>query len=159
MPDPAPSEDGGLRRTALAVMARAAPARLAEHWQAYADGHGGEPPFARLRGPETGLTMVRGRIGGTGRPFNLGEATVTRCTLRTADGRVGTAYVLGREKRQAEIAALVDALLQDPAHRADLQAAVIAPLQALQVLQARRQAADAAATKVEFFTLVRGEDA
>ena len=33
-----------------------------------------------LRGPETGLVTVRGRIGGGGAPFNTGEATVTRAT-------------------------------------------------------------------------------
>ena len=30
--------------------------------------------------------MVRGRVGGTGAPFNLGEMSVTRCSVRLADG-------------------------------------------------------------------------
>ncbi|MEQ8346464.1 MAG: phosphonate C-P lyase system protein PhnG [Sneathiellaceae bacterium] len=163
MPDPEssapPSPDAGLRRSALAVLARATPALLADHWLAYAAAHGGEPAFTRLRGPETGLTMVRGRMGGTGQPFSLGETTVTRCTLRLAAGQVGTGYVLGRDRRQAEIAALVDALLQDPARRDELQASVIAPLAAAQARRAGQRAAATDATKVEFFTLVRGEDA
>ena len=68
-----------------------------------------------LRGPEAGLVMVRGRAGGGGAPFNLGEMTATRCTVRTEAGFVGHAYVAGRNERQAELAALADALLQDPA--------------------------------------------
>ena len=102
MTDPLQTEQA-LRRAALGVLARAAPDSLAAQWQGYVARQGGEPAFVCLRGPEIGLTMVRGRMGGTGRPFNVGEATVTRCTLRTGCGRVGTAYVLGRQKRQAEI--------------------------------------------------------
>ncbi len=71
-----------------------------------------------MRGPEGGLVMVRGRAGGGGAPFNLGEMTVTRCTVRLGSGLVGHAYVAGREPRRAELAALVDALMQDP-ERAD----------------------------------------
>lgn len=151
-------EQEAARRQALGVLARAAPAELTACWAAYAAAAGGEPAFTPLRGPETGLTMIRGRIGGSGRAFNIGETTITRCTLRTGAGRTGTAYVLGREKRQAEIAALVDALLQDPDTRAGVQAQVVAPLAAAQARAAREQAADTAATKVEFFTLVRGEE-
>ncbi len=32
--------------------------------------------------PRPGMTLVRGRMGGTGSPFNLGEMTVTRCVVR-----------------------------------------------------------------------------
>ena len=35
--------------------------------------------------------------GGGGAAFNLGEMTVTRCTVRTETGFVGHAYVAGRE--------------------------------------------------------------
>ena len=157
MTDPLQTEQA-LRRAALGVLARAAPDSLAAQWQGYVARQGGEPAFVCLRGPEIGLTMVRGRMGGTGRPFNVGEATVTRCTLRTGCGRVGTAYVLGRQKRQAEIAALVDALLQAPDRRDDLHRAVVEPLAAIQAAARRRRTAEVAATKVEFFTLVRGED-
>ncbi|WP_237217589.1 phosphonate C-P lyase system protein PhnG, partial [Falsiroseomonas oryziterrae] len=86
------------------------------------------PPHTRLRGPETGLVMVRGRAGGDGAPFNLGEMTVTRCAVRLPDGRVGHAYVAGRDARQAELAALCDALLLDAAARPEVEAAVIRPL-------------------------------
>ena len=110
------------------------------------------PEYALIRGPEAGLVMVRGRAGGSGAPFNVGEATVVRCTVRSASGHLGHAYCLGRDLRRAELAAAVDAGLQDPALRPGLQAVVdaLAGAQAAaQVLEARR----AAATQVQFFTM------
>ena len=106
-----------------------------------------------LRGPEAGLVMVRGRTGGGGAPFNLGEMTTTRCTVRTEAGFVGHAYVAGRNERQAELAALADALLQDPLRQTALLEDVIEKLAAVQ--QARRDAvaAKAAATRVQFFAM------
>ena len=97
--------------------------------------------------------MVRGRAGGGGAPFNLGEMTATRCTVRTDTGFVGHAYVAGRNERLAELAALADALLQDPARQARLLDDVVEPLAAAQ--QARRDsvAAKAAATRVQFFAM------
>jgi alpha-D-ribose 1-methylphosphonate 5-triphosphate synthase subunit PhnG len=111
------------------------------------------PPHSRLRGPETGLVMVRGRQGGDGGPFNLGEMTVTRCSVRLADGTLGHAYVAGRDQRQAELAALLDAALQLPSLRPALLATVIEPLATAQAEQAAQVARKAAATKVEFFTM------
>jgi alpha-D-ribose 1-methylphosphonate 5-triphosphate synthase subunit PhnG len=110
------------------------------------------PPFVCLRGPQTGLVMVRGRLGGAGAPFNLGEMTVTRCTVR-AGALVGHATVAGRDARQAELAARLDAGLQDPTLHADLLARVIAPLAAAQARQREAVARRAAATKVQFFTM------
>ncbi|WP_417280602.1 phosphonate C-P lyase system protein PhnG [Celeribacter sp.] len=115
------------------------------------------PEFDWLRRPEVGGVMVRGRMGGTGAPFNLGEMTVTRCSLRLATGEVGHGYVQGRDKRQAEQAALVDALMQGP-RAEEVRDAVLAPLEAAQVATRTARAAKAAATKVDFFTMVRGED-
>ena len=113
------------------------------------------PPHARLRGPETGLVMVRGRAGGDGAPFNLGEMTVTRCAVRLEDGRVGHAYVAGRDARQAELAALLDALLLDEAARPAIRDAVIAPLAAVQAEARAELARRAAATRVQFFTMTQ----
>lgn len=109
-----------------------------------------------LRAPETGLVMLRGRMGATGAAFNLGEATVTRCAVRLADGTEGHAYVMGRNGAHARLAALCDALLQ--ADATVLPQKVIAPLEAK--LRARQVEAStkAAATKVDFFTMVRGDD-
>lgn len=115
------------------------------------------PGFTWLRAPEIGSTMVQGRAGGTGAPFHLGEMTVTRCALTLETGEVGHAYIQGRRKQDAEAAALVDALMQTQV--ADtLRAAVLIPLeQEIDTAKATR-AAKAAATKVDFFTMVRGED-
>jgi len=114
----------------------------------------GSPDFRYLRAPEIGLTMVRGRTGGTGQPFNLGEATLTRCVVELDSGHRGFGYVQGRSRRHAELAALLDGLLQA---RPELKASLIDPLyerwQAARALEARK----AAATRVNFMTLVRGE--
>jgi alpha-D-ribose 1-methylphosphonate 5-triphosphate synthase subunit PhnG len=114
------------------------------------------PSFAYLRKPETGLVMLRGRVGGTGSPFNLGEATVTRCAIRLDDGTVGHAFVMGRSHAHALGAAICDALLQGP--DSDLSQTVIAPLARERAEREHELARKNAATKVEFFTMVRGED-
>lgn len=134
------------RRRWMSVLARATAVELT----AVADRL---PAFTRLRGPEVGLVMLRGRAGGAGAPFNLGEATVARCTVRTAEGRVGHAYCLGRDLRQAELAAAFDAALQDPARCQALEAAVIQPLAAAQAARRATLSRRAAATQVQFFTL------
>lgn len=110
-----------------------------------------------LRRPETGLYMVQGRAGGTGERFNLGEITVTRCALRVGGegSPVGVSYVLGRNHRQAQLAAMADALLQDPSQHDTLDTTVLNPVrQHLAITQARR-AARAQSTKVDFFTVAR----
>ena len=136
------------RRRWMAVLARARAEEIASLLA-------GLPPLPepeRLRPPETGLVMVRGRMGGDGGPFNLGEMTVTRCAVRLGDA-VGHAYVAGRDKRQAELAALLDAALQDPARRDALIAGVIAPLAQRQQAARDAEARKAAATRVEFFAM------
>jgi alpha-D-ribose 1-methylphosphonate 5-triphosphate synthase subunit PhnG len=110
------------------------------------------PAHTRLRGPEIGLVMVRGRAGGGGAPFNFSEMTVTRCTVR-AEGRIGHAYIAGRDGAKAELAARLDAALQDPMRVEALQRAVIDPLAARETERRAALAARAAATRVEFFTL------
>ncbi|CAM3187692.1 phosphonate C-P lyase system protein PhnG [Pseudomonas floridensis] len=113
--------------------------------------------YQLIRAPEIGMTLVRGRMGGTGAAFNLGEMSVTRCVVRLADGRTGYSYLAGRDKRHAELAALADAHLQGP-QQADWLADLIEPLAQAQALRKAEKEAATAATKVEFFTLVRGED-
>jgi alpha-D-ribose 1-methylphosphonate 5-triphosphate synthase subunit PhnG len=111
------------------------------------------PAWTRVRGPETGLVMVRGRAGGSGSPFNLGEMTVTRCTVRLESGATGHAYIAGRDERQAELAAVADAMLQDPTTGAAMSDAVIRPLAEAQREQRHTRAEKAAATRVEFFAM------
>lgn len=143
----------------MAILARAVTTELEAAWNALAD----KPAYRLLRKPETGLVMARGRVGGDGAPFNLGEIAVTRCAVQFADGRggfgpTGFGYVAGREARKSELAALFDGLLQDPARRDALLASVIAPLAAAQARRKADTRADAARTKVDFFALERGED-
>jgi len=150
MPDTmSPDQPHVSRRHWMAVLARADADAIAE----LLDASGGVPGHQRLRGPEAGLVMVRGRAGGGGAPFNLGEMTVTRCTVRTETGFVGHAYVAGRDERQAELAALADALLQDPAEQSRLLAQMIEPLAAAQQAARATTAAKAAATRVQFFAM------
>lgn len=110
-----------------------------------------------VRGPETGLVMVRGRIGGGGDPFNLGEVTVSRATVRLADGTVGHGQRLGTDKELARLAAVFDALFQGETHRGVADA--LAHTVAARIAQEdRKRDSEAAATRVDFFTLVRGDD-
>ena len=139
-----------LRKTWMATLAKAAPARLAALLPHL-------PDHAILRQPEIGAVMVRGRIGATGAPFNLGEMTVTRASLRLATGEVGHAWVQGRDKAHALRAAVVDALMQT-GDAPRLAAEVLQPLEAEVARQRDSRAGKAAATKVDFFTMVRGED-
>ncbi|MEM5447204.1 phosphonate C-P lyase system protein PhnG [Paraburkholderia guartelaensis] len=164
-----PSSASATRRAWMAVLAHTPRAELEAALSAALAG-APEPAFDWLRPPQTGLAMVRGRVGGTGDAFNLGEATVTRATLRlrasgterTAgdagqSGPVGVACHLGRDKRRAELAALADALLQLPARHDQLHARLIEPLAARLAAQRDARRADAASTRVEFFTMVRGD--
>lgn len=111
------------------------------------------PDFTVLRGPQSGLVMLRGRAGGAGGPFNLGEMTVTRCTVRTPGGQFGHAYVAGRDPAQAELAARLDAALQDPARHDAIEAHVVARLEHAQAASREADAERAAATRVQFFTM------
>ncbi len=138
----------------MGLLAKAPAEAVARYWSALDRA----PAFEWLRRPEVGGVMVRGRMGGTGAAFNMGEMTVTRCTLKLgAGGAVGHAYVQGRDKAKAEQAALIDALMQTDA-AADVQARVLRPLAGELTAARDTRAAKAAATKVEFFTMVRGED-
>jgi alpha-D-ribose 1-methylphosphonate 5-triphosphate synthase subunit PhnG len=149
-PEP-PSLPVAERRRWMGILARASAAEIERHLADIPP----PPPHRRLRGPEIGLVMVRGRAGGDGAAFNLGEMTVTRCAVRLEDGRVGHAYVAGRDARQAELAALVDALMLDEAARPAIAAAVIAPLAAAQDARRMAEARRAAATRVQFFTMTQ----
>ena len=150
-PSEPPSHPVAERRRWMGLLARASAVEIERHLADIL----APPPHRRLRGPETGLVMVRGRAGGDGAAFNLGEMTVTRCAISLQDGRVGHAYVAGRDARQAELAALVDALLLDDTARPAIAAAVIEPLAAAQNARRVAEARRAAATRVQFFTMTQ----
>jgi alpha-D-ribose 1-methylphosphonate 5-triphosphate synthase subunit PhnG len=135
----------------MSLLAKAPEGVLGQLWASA----GIEAAHEWLRPPETGAVMVRGRAGGTGAPFNLGEMTVTRCALRLGSGQVGHAYVAGRSHAKARVAALCDALMQDEKRAAEVRRAVLAPLAEAAAEAREMLAAKAAATKVEFFTVAR----
>jgi len=140
------------------------------------------PEYQFLRSPEIGLAMVRGRAGGTGQPFNLGEMTITRCVVQLSGSEPtpgpsqegdraiqnpkskiqnpmisGFGYVAGRSHRHAELAALCDALMQHPDWCDRVQAGVIEPLVAIAQEKRAADAAEVESTRVNFFTMLRGE--
>lgn len=147
------NDPNAARKAWMGLLAKADATALAQVWAKMNIA----PAYTLLRAPEIGGVMVRGRAGAVGAAFNLGEMTVTRCSLKLADGTVGHAYVQGRDKEKARVAALVDALMQTDQVN-DVAAGVIAPLRDLALTQKASRAAKAAATKVDFFTMVRGED-
>jgi alpha-D-ribose 1-methylphosphonate 5-triphosphate synthase subunit PhnG len=142
----------------LAVLAKAPCAQLQAAWDALDD----KPAYRVLRAAETGLVMVRGRIGGTGQKFNFGEMTMTRTAVQLLDqgGHVkqtGFGHVAGRSAKRAELVALFDALLQDPARHNAIARLVVEPLAASQEAAKATRTAKVMASKVDFFTMVRGE--
>ena len=141
------------RRTAMATLADARTEEIAARLATL-----GPPAYVELRPVETGLVMLQGRIGGDGAPFNFGEATVTRAAVRIASGEVGFSYVLGRDHDKARLAALCDALWQNETMRDAVEREVLAPIRARLEAERARRREEIAASRVDFFTLVRGED-
>lgn len=147
------SDPNAARKAWLGLLAKSPAAEVTRLWS----GLNIDPEHTVLRAPEIGGVMVSGRAGATGAAFNLGEMTVTRASVKLSDGTVGHGYVQGRNKNHARQAALVDALMQT-AQAQTIEIALLEPLrQAVSQCRADR-AAKAAATKVDFFTMARGED-
>jgi alpha-D-ribose 1-methylphosphonate 5-triphosphate synthase subunit PhnG len=145
------------RRTALAVLVRASEEELAGAFDEIAE-IAPAPAFETVRRPETGLVMVSGRIGGGGAPFNVGEVTVTRCVVRLASGEVGFGHVLGRDAARAELVARFDALLQSERYCGIVEEKVLKPVAGRIRDEDELTRRQTAATRVNFFTMVRGED-
>ncbi|WP_253448939.1 phosphonate C-P lyase system protein PhnG [Halomonas sp. Y3] len=132
--------------------------RLIEHWQRLDI----RPDYRCVRGPEVGMAMVRGRMGGTGSAFNLGEMTLTRASVQltdeaAAEAPLGHGWVKGRDPRHAELMALVDACAQRRCWQAAIEEGLVAPLARALDAERAEAARRAAATRVDFFTMVRGE--
>jgi alpha-D-ribose 1-methylphosphonate 5-triphosphate synthase subunit PhnG len=140
------------RKAAMAVLAHADAAEIARCLEPVA-----VPAYENLREPENGLVMLRGRIGRDRAPFNLGAPTVSRAAVRLATGEVGFGYVLGRDRRKAQMIALCDALVQSNEFSEAVEENVLTPLRAAMVSERDRKAAETAATRVDFYTMVRGE--
>ncbi len=142
------------RKRVTDLLARATVTELKTVWETLEP----QPAVEALRGPETGLVMVRGRIGGGGAAFNLGEATVSRAAVRLSSGTVGHGHVLGTDRSRARLAAIFDALWQEAEHRPFIEAQLLQPVAARIEAAERSKAEETAATRVDFFTMVRGED-
>lgn len=142
------------RQQWLSVLAHSSASALAQHWQALRL----SPRFSLIRPAEIGLTRLMARMGASGQRFVMGDATVTRAVVQLEDGTLGYSYVLGRDKAHAERCALIDALLQQPQTHALLTEKVITPLAALREEQRQLRAREIASSKVDFFTLVRGDN-
>lgn len=142
------------RQHAMRVLAEADAAALEEAYARFEN----LPDWTFARKPEPGLVMVRGRTGGGGAPFNLGEISVTRSAVTLQTGETGHAYVAGRNQRKAAIAAVFDAAWQNDDLKQRVESEVIAPLAAKRAARDTIASRQAAATKVDFFTMVRGED-
>jgi alpha-D-ribose 1-methylphosphonate 5-triphosphate synthase subunit PhnG len=143
-----------IRRNRLAVLAMSDTSELVKCWKTL----GVDPEFTMPRAPQTGIVGLRGRIGGGGDAFNFGEATITRATVKLASGSIGHAYALGRDHTKAKLSAIIDALCLDDDWSARIEDNIITPLRNQIKSRDERRAAETAATKVDFFTMVRGED-
>ncbi|MEM6650626.1 MAG: phosphonate C-P lyase system protein PhnG [Pseudomonadota bacterium] len=144
------------RQAWMAVLAEAPSEKLKSAWNAINDAD--KPDVEHLRTPERGLVMVRGRAAGIGERFNLGEMTVTRSAVRMADGTTGVAYIGGRDPDHAVIAATVDAMMQSETYKSLAEDLIVHPLQANLEAAKKEAAQKTAATKVNFFTMVRTRD-
>ncbi|HFZ8994556.1 TPA: phosphonate C-P lyase system protein PhnG [Citrobacter freundii] len=117
------------------------------------------PAYELIRAPETGLMQIQARTGGTGNRFFAGDTTLTRAVVRLKSGTLGYSYLLGRNKPHAERCAVIDALLQEQPHFQTLMETLIAPLEAEREAQISARRAEVNASRVDFFTLVRGDNA
>ncbi|HDG1678940.1 TPA: phosphonate C-P lyase system protein PhnG [Kluyvera ascorbata] len=147
--------DTAPRQHWMSVLSHSDPANLAEKMVALnitAD-------YETIRAPETGLVQLQGRMGGTGERFFAGDATLTRAAVRLSNGTVGYSWVLGRDKPHAERCAVIDALMQQPTHFQTLLETLITPLEADRTARIAARQAEINASRVDFFTLVRGDNA
>lgn len=139
----------------MGVMARASASALAARMAELND----RPSHVFLRPPEFGAVMTRGRAGGSGGLFSMGEMTVTRCAVRL-DGHpevAGHAYVQGRNADKATNAAIADAMLQCADLADVVMTTVVEPLKADEADRRMRVRRKAGSSKVDFFTMVRAE--
>jgi len=86
-------------------------------------------------------------------------AARVRVAIRLNSGTLGYSYVLGRDKAHAERCAVIDALLQEQPYFQTLMENLIAPLEADRAARIAARQAEVNTSRVDFFTLVRGDNA
>ncbi|MDK9759491.1 phosphonate C-P lyase system protein PhnG [Vibrio sp. D173a] len=142
------------RQKWMSVLAQSSFTELKAHW----DELGLNAEYAMVRQPEIGLAQVRARMGSTGRQFNMGDVTITRAVIKLNSGELGYSYLQGRDKPHAELAAVIDAVMQNGKQAEAINTQVIEPLAAMKHERDSQRRQEVAASKVDFFTMVRGED-
>ena len=147
--------DTATRQRWMRVLARSQPAALRDRMNALSL----TPDYDTIRAPEIGLVQIQARMGGTGQRFFAGDAPLTRAAIRLNSGTLGYSYVLGRDKAHAERCAVIDALLQEQTHFQTLMETLIAPLDADRPARLAARQAEVNSSRVDFFTLVRGDNA
>ncbi|HDC4533192.1 TPA: phosphonate C-P lyase system protein PhnG [Enterobacter asburiae] len=147
--------DTATRQRWMRVLAQSQPAALSARMSALSLA----PDYDTLRAPEIGLVQIQARMGGTGERFFAGDATLTRAAIRLNSGTLGYSYVLGRDKAHAERCAVIDALLQEQPYFQTLMEILIAPLEADRAARIAARQAEVNTSRVDFFTLVRGDNA
>lgn len=141
------------RQNWLSVLAHSEPTTLATLWSQ----QNLQPNYTLLRAPQTGLAQVQGRMGATGNAYNIGDVTLTRAVVKLASNEIGVGYIAGRNKDHCLRVALVDALLQHKDFFQVLYDNVIKPLRQQRQQATQQHEAATNQSKVDFFTLVRGE--
>ena len=147
--------DTSTRQRWMRVLAHSQPAALSARMSALSLA----PDYDTLRAPEIGLVQIQARMGGTGERFFAGDTTLTRAAIRLNSGTLGYSYVLGRDKAHAERCAVIDALLQEQPYFQTLMETLIAPLEADRAARIAARQAEVNTSRVDFFTLVRGDNA
>ena len=142
------------RKSAMALLARASFEELCNGLELA----GCSLECEDMRPAEVGLIMARGRISGNGRPFNLGEVSVSRAAVRLACGTTGFSYLLDRDPSRARLAAIADDWWQTDNKRSSIETYLLQPVRTRIAAEKHKQRAQVAATQVDFFTMVRGDD-
>lgn len=148
------SESNQARQQLLSVLAKSKLKDIKSFWKGSLE----DQEFVTIRPPQTGMVMSVARAGASGEPFNLGEVSVTRCAVRLPSGETGIGYVTGSSKDHALHIAVIDALAQNSTHQKALHEQLITPLQEKLQQASTQQQEKAEETKVDFFTMVRGEN-
>lgn len=116
------------------------------------------PEYELIRTPETGLVqpVPAWAVSATA---SL-PATPPLPAQRYARLTVPSVYswILGRDRPHAERCAAIDALLQSPRHFHTLMETLITPLEALRSARIEARRAEVNASRVDFFTTVRGDN-
>lgn len=147
------SDYSNARRQLLSVLAKSTLDAIQTRWHPLSI----KPEYRFLKKPEIGMVMVRAQADEAGQKFNMGEMTMTRCVIQLANNELGFGHCSGRDKTKAELIAVIDACFQLEEYQAIISENLLQALEALLVDQYQQQSAQVAASKVNFFTMVRGE--